>query len=607
MKGYAGEILRVNLSTKEVKKEKLDENLARIHLGGRGLATRIAYDEIPSDADPLSPSNKLIMASGPLSGTRVPASGKTDFVAKSPLTGGYGSSNVGGHLAEEMKFAGYDAIIIEGASEKPCYLYIDDDKVEVRDASQYWGLGSITGEKKFKDDLGNDFQIAVIGPAAENLVKYSCISHDFGRNAGRAGMGTVMGGKKLKAIAMRGSKSLEVHDKQALDKVVKTMFEECMKHPELKVWQDFGTSGVTKWCSSTINAFPTKNFSMGNFEHDEKLRAEVMREKMNKHGKACGMCPMACGQYSYSKKHNISIEGPEYETIALMGGNLGITDIEDVAYLNYVADELGLDTISTGNIVAHVIEAYKKGKVTDTQLDGLKLDWNATNEIAALMDRIAHRRGFGNLLANGVKYVSKILGTEEYAMHVKGTEISGYESRRRGSMKLAYGTCNVGGHHNDAWAITYDVAKGDKKAEKVIELQHIRPGFDALGACRLPWVELGIKIDYYLEALNAITGFNFSMDDLMKAYERNFNLMRMFWVKHVAGFDRKQDQVPERWYKEEESKVRPDEPIVSKKEYNELLDKYYKLRGWTKKGVPSKKKLKALGLDFAIKDLKREK
>lgn len=607
MKGYAGEILRVNLSTKEVKKEKLDENLARIHLGGRGLATRIAYDEIPSDADPLSPSNKLIMASGPLSGTRVPASGKTDFVAKSPLTGGYGSSNVGGHLAEEMKFAGYDAIIIEGASDKPCYLYIDDDKVEVRDASQYWGLGSITGEKKFKDDLGNDFQIAVIGPAAENLVKYSCISHDFGRNAGRAGMGTVMGGKKLKAIAMRGSKSLEVHDKQALDKVVKTMFEECMKHPELKAWQDFGTSSVTKWCSSTINAFPTKNFSMGHFEHDEKLRAEVMREKMNKHGKACGMCPMACGQYSYSKKHNISIEGPEYETIALMGGNLGITDIEDVAYLNYVADELGLDTISTGNIVAHVIEAYKKGKVTDTQLDGLKLDWNATSEIAALMDRIAHRRGFGNLLANGVKYVSKILGTEEYAMHVKGTEISGYESRRRGSMKLAYGTCNVGGHHNDAWAITYDVAKGDKKAEKVIELQHIRPGFDALGACRLPWVELGIKIDYYLEALNAITGFNFSMDDLMKAYERNFNLMRMFWVKHVAGFDRKQDQVPERWYKEEESKVRPDEPIVSKKEYNELLDKYYKLRGWTKKGVPSKKKLKALGLDFAIKDLKREK
>ncbi|MDP2908411.1 MAG: aldehyde ferredoxin oxidoreductase family protein [Nanoarchaeota archaeon] len=607
MKGYAGEILRVNLSTKEVKKEKLDENLARIHLGGRGLATRIAYDEIPSDADPLSPGNKLIMASGPLSGTRVPASGKTDFVAKSPLTGGYGSSNVGGHLAEEMKFAGYDAIIIEGASDKPCYLYIDDDKVEVRDASQYWGLGSITGEKKFKDDLGNDFQIAVIGPAAENLVKYSCISHDFGRNAGRAGMGTVMGGKKLKAIAMRGSKSLEVHDKQALDKVVKTMFEECMKHPELKAWQIWGTSGVTKWCSSTINAFPTKNFSMGHFEHDEKLRAEVMREKMNKHGKACGMCPMACGQYSYSKKHNITVEGPEYETIALMGGNLGITDIEDVAYLNYVADELGLDTISTGNIVAHVIEAYKKGKVTDTQLDGLKLDWNATSEIAALMDRIAHRRGFGNLLANGVKYVSKILGTEEYAMHVKGTEISGYESRRRGSMKLAYGTCNVGGHHNDAWAITYDVAKGDKKAEKVIELQHIRPGFDALGACRLPWVELGIKIDYYLEALNAITGFNFSMDDLMKAYERNFNLMRMFWVKHVAGFDRKQDQVPERWYKEEESKVRPDEPIVSKKEYNELLDKYYKLRGWTKKGVPSKKKLKALGLDFAIKDLKREK
>jgi aldehyde:ferredoxin oxidoreductase len=607
MKGYAGNILRVNLTTKEVKKEKLTEEMAKAHLGGRGLGSRIIYDEVPADADPLGPENKLVMASGPLSGTRVISSGKMHFNAKSPLTGGYGSSNVGGHLAEEIKFAGYDAVIIEGASDKPCYLYIEDDKVEIRDAKSYWGLRTVAGELQMKKDLGDDFQIAIIGPGAENGVLYGCICHDFGRQAGRTGMGTVMGSKKLKAIAIRGTKSLEVYDKQALDKIVRQMYEDCKNHPEIKVWHDFGTPSVTKWCSSTIQAFPTKNFSSGHFEQDDELRAETMKAKITRHDKGCNMCAMPCGQYSFSKKHNIFIEGPEYETIALEGSNLGINDIEDVAYLNFVTDQLGLDTISTGNVIGHVIEAFKKGKITEQQLDGLKLDWNATKEIAQLIEKIAYRKGIGDLLSKGVKHVSEVLGTQEYAMHVKGTEISGYESRRRGSMKLAYGTCSVGGHHNDAWAITYDVAKGDKKAEKVLELQKIRPGFDALGVCRLPWVELGIKIEHYLDAFNAITGFNFSMDDLMKAYERNNNVMRMFWVKHKKDFGREDDQVPERWYKEEESSVRADEPIVTKEDYNKLLDQYYKLRGWNKKGIPTQKKLKELGLGSMIKDLKKKK
>ncbi|MDP2907425.1 MAG: aldehyde ferredoxin oxidoreductase family protein [Nanoarchaeota archaeon] len=607
MKGYAGNILRVNLTTKEVKKEKLTEEMAKAHLGGRGLGSKIIYDEIPADADPLGPENKLVMASGPLSGTRVISSGKTHFNAKSPLTGGYGSSNVGGHMAEEIKFAGYDAVIIEGASDKPCYLHIDDDKIEIRDAGQYWGLGTITGEKKMKDDLGDDFQIAIIGPGAENGVLYGCICHDFGRQAGRTGMGTVMGSKKLKAIAVRGTKSLEVHDKQALDKIVRKMYEDCKNHPEIKIWHDYGTMSVLDWCSLTIQALPTENFGSGHFEHSGKINASAMKAEITKHPKGCGKCPMPCGNYAYTKKHDVFIEGPEYETAALMGSNLGIQSIEDIAFLNYITDELGLDTISTGNIIAHVIEAYKKGKITEEQLGGLKLDWNATEEIAKLITMIAKREGIGEMLSKGVKHTSKILGTEEYAMHVKGTEISGYESRRRGSMKLAYGTCNVGGHHNDAWAITYDVAKGDKKAEKVFELQKIRPGFDALGVCRLPWVELGIKIDNYLDAFNAITGFNFSMDDLMKTYERNNNVMRMFWVKHVKDFGREFDQVPERWYKEEESAVRADEPIVTKEDYNKLLDQYYKLRGWNRKGIPIHKKLKELGLGSMIKDLKKKK
>jgi len=507
MKGYAGKILRVNLTTKEVKTEKLDEKIARMHIGGRGLATRIAYDEIPADADPYGPENKLIMATGPLTGTRVIASSKTTFVGKSPQTGGYASSNVGGHLAQELKFAGYDVLIVEGKSDKPCYLHIEDDKVEIRDAKEYKNAGCISGERKVKDDLGEEFQVAIIGPAAENGVPYSCISHDFGRQAGRAGLGTIMGNKKLKAIAVKGTKSIEVADKKKLDKIVRKMFKDCHDHPDFRTWQLYGTTVVVSYSNDTLQSLPTRNFQTGSFDKVKNLNAETMREKIVKHEKACGICPMACGKYSYSKKYDICVEGPEYETIGMQGSNLGIDDIEDVAYLNWITDELGLDTISSGNVIGHVIEAYKNGKISKKDLGkGLEgLDWNRPKEVEILLNKIAHKEGIGKLLAKGVKHVSEVLGTEEYAMHVKGLEISAYESRRRGAMKLAFGTSSTGGHHSDAWAIVYDVQGGKEKAEKVIELQHIRPGFDDIGACRLPWVEFAIPPEDYKDALNAIT------------------------------------------------------------------------------------------------------
>ncbi|MCG2718921.1 MAG: aldehyde ferredoxin oxidoreductase family protein, partial [Nanoarchaeota archaeon] len=473
--GYTGKILRVNLSTKEITTEDLTEKMAKFHIGARGLATRIAYDEIPCDADPSGPENKIIMATGPLSGTRVIASGKTTFVGKSPQTNGYGSSNVGGHLAEELKFAGYDAVVVEGASKKLCYLYIEDDKVEIRDAKDYKGAGCISGERKMKDDLGDDVQIAIVGPAAENSVAYSCISHDFGRQAGRAGLGTIMGNKNLKAIAIKGSKGIEVHDKKRLDKIVRQMFKDAKEHPDFKAWQLYGTTNLVSYSNHNLKSLPTRNFQSGHFENGDNIRAEVMRRKIVRHDKACGVCPMACGKYSYSKSHNICVEGPEYETIGMLGSNLGIDNIEDIAYLNYVTDELGLDTISAGNVIGHLIEAYKEGKVTDKEIgkDMKGLDWGKTKEVELLLNKIAHKRGIGKLLAKGVKRVSEVLGTQEYAMHVKGVEISAYESRRRPANKLAYGTASIGGHHNDAWAIVFDAQGGKDKAEKVIELQHL--------------------------------------------------------------------------------------------------------------------------------------
>lgn len=607
MKGYAGKILRVNLSDKSVKKEDLTEELAKEYIGGRGFAAKILYDELKPKAFSLGRSNKLVMASGPLSGTKAIASGKTTFAARSPLTKGYGDSNIGGHLASELKYAGYDAVIVEGSSDKPCYLHMEDDKVELRDASDYWGMKSMDAEKRMKEDIGEDFQIAVIGPGGESLVKYACISHDYGRQAGRTGLGAVMGSKLLKAIAVKGDKSIEVHDKSALTEKVKIILKEMQKDPVLRDWQLHGTNIVPKWSSSIINAFPTKNFSSGYFEHDNNFRKEFVRKTLNCKEKACDNCPMACGKWSHSKKHGIFVEGPEYETLAMLGSNCFLSNPEDVAMANYLCDQYGIDTISTGNVIAFAMELFEEGIITRKDTGSIGLKFGDAEAVFEMIKQIVHGRAgsLGSILSSGVEYASALFGgTSKYAMHVKGMEISGYESRRRLANFLAYCTCDVGGHHNRAWAITYDVAEGKHKEQKVIELQHIRPMFDMLGACRLPWVELGgtPSLEDYAEMFRDVTGFDHSLDDLLKVSERVWNLTRSFWIKHVPGFGRRYDQPPERWFEEEASDVRPDSKIVTPRRFQLALTKYYKLRGWDKNGIPTPKKLKELGLEFVLDD-----
>ena len=605
MKGYAGKILKVNLFNRTIKTEKLSEKLAEDYVGGRGFAAKIIYDEIDAKTSPLHKDNKLVMASGPLSGTRAIASGKTTFASKSPLTGGYGDSNIGGHLASELKYAGYDAIVVEGSYNKPCYLYVDNDQVEIREAPDFWGVNSIDAEKRMKEELGEDFQIAVIGRGGENLVNYACIGHDYGRQAGRAGLGAVMGSKLLKAIAIRGNKSIDVHDKKALDEKVKSILKEIKKNPELRNWQLYGTLNVPKWCSSDINAFPTKNFSSGYFEHDDNFTRENMRDEVIVHEKACDNCPMACGKYSYSKKYDVFVEGPEYETAALFGSNCFLREPEDVVMANYLCDQYGIDTISTGNVIAFAMELFEKGVINWEDTKGLNLKFGNTEAALEMIHQIGEKRpGLGQILSKGVKHAAEFygLGSSDYAMHIKGMEISGYESRRRLTNMLAYCTADVGGHHNRAWAITHDVAKGKHKEEKLIELQHIRPIFDALGACRLPWVELDVSLEDYTDLFNSSTGFNYSLDDLMKVSERTWNLTRSFWIKHNQGFGRKDDQPPQRWFEKEEGDVVADGRLVTPKRFQTALTKYYKLRGWDKNGIPSSKKLKELGLEFVLED-----
>jgi aldehyde:ferredoxin oxidoreductase len=604
MFGYGGKILRVNLSTGKISTESLPDKLIRNYIGGRGFAAKILYDELKPGIDPLGPDNKVVLASGPLSGLFLPAGGKLTFASKSPATNSYGDSNVGGHLAAEIKYAGYDVIIIEGVSNKPVYLYINNDKVEIRDAKSYWGKGALITEELMKNDLGREFEIATIGPAGENKVYFACVSHDFGRQAGRTGIGAVMGSKNLKAIAVRGSKSLKVTDPDKLLEIGKKAFSDCINHPGWKSWVAQGTAGVTVW-SNQQGAFPTHNFQSGFFKDYEKISGDALVKETLVTHKACFGCPSACGKYARTKKNDKDyyVEGPEYETAALIGGDCLIGNIHDLTYGNYICDELGIDTISGGNVAAFAMECYEKGILTKKDTGGVEFKFGDINSFEKIMNMICHRQGIGDLLANGAKAASEKIGngSEKFAMQVKGLEISGYESRKAPAMLLAYMTCDIGAHHNRAWAITHDIAVGRDvvagKSKRVIELQHIRPLFDMVGCCRLQWVELELKLDYYPQLMSIATGINFTMDELLKASERVWNLTRLFLIReNQKTFGRHFDYPPARVYEESVADGPTAGSRVKREDVDKLLDEYYQMRGWDKNGCPTPEKLQELGL-----------
>lgn len=602
MNGYGGHILRVNLTTGQVKKEPTPPEVARDYLGGRGFGIYFLLTEVPKGADPLGPENKLIVSSGPLSGLLVAGGGKCDWTCKAPLTGGYASASMGGHFTAELKYAGLDSIILEGISPKPVYLFIDNDKIELRDAAEYWGQGTITVEKKMKDKFGEEFQIAVIGPAGENMVSFAHINHDFGRQAGRGGVGAVMGSKKVKAIVVRGTKSVPVADMEAYRKAGMALYKACKDAEGLKEWTRYGTTIVTSWCNE-VGALPTRNFSAGSFEGAQGIYGQTMREKIVVTDKGCFGCPSPCGKYSKTKKYNSYVEGPEYETIGLLGSNVGIDDIEAVAQANLLCDELGIDTISAGSVIAWAMECYEKGIFTKQDTGGIELKFGNSEAVFKMIEMISKREGLGALLADGVKKASQEIGkgTEKFAIHVKGMEQSAYQTHNATAMLLAYMTCDVGAHHNRAWAITYDIQVGrekvvPEKVARVIWLQHFRPMFDVLGACRLQWVELGIDRDLYVPLLEAITGIHRTWEDIEKVGERIWNLTRLYWARENPDFGRAWDMPAPRFYEEPPTSGVTKGQYTKLEDINKLLDMYYEQRGWDSNGLPKPETLEKLGI-----------
>jgi aldehyde:ferredoxin oxidoreductase len=611
--GLAGTTLRINLTTGEIKRTPTDQELFRRWHGGRGVIAKILYDEVPRDADPLGPENVFIMTSGVMSGCYIPAGAKIEFGSISPLTNGHGDSNMGGHLGPELKYAGYDMVIFTGISPKPVYICIDNDTVELRDASAYRGMGSLDCEAKMKEDLGEDFEIATIGPAAENGVLFSCITHDFGRQAGRTGQGAVMASKNMKAIAVRGNRSIDVHDLKALKKRVSDIILRTQDHPNMEPWQKYGTAFFIQWANNNA-VIPTYNFKTTHYDDIDKIDGDQLVDNCLITHKACFGCWMNCGKYTKAVipgKPVVRLEGPEYETGSLCGPNIGMKDINHVAYINWMLDNLGMDTMSGGGVIAFAMECFERGLITEKDLEGHTLKWGSVDDVEHFLDMVAHRRGIGDWFADGTKKAAQKIGkgSEKFAMQVKGQEMSGYDGRWAPGMLLSYMTADIGAHHNRSWTITVDMAEGreetEGRAKIVVYLQHIRPLFDTWCICRLFWGELDITPEEIVDCLNDITGWGVSFDDSLRTSEMIWNLTRCHYLERNKGNGRSFDYPPARSYEDKILTGPGKGKGVTKEQVEQMLDDYYAARGWDGNGNPTREILEDLDLGFAAEALEK--
>lgn len=599
MGGYNGKILRINLSDRTVKNEELDLKTARKFIGGRGLGTKIMMDEVDPGVEPLSPENKLIFITGPLTGTSTPTGGRYMVVTKSPLTGTVACSNSGGYWGAELKFAGYDAIIFEGKASSPVYLNIADDKVEIKDASSLWGKVVSETTHLLEKEHGEKVKVAAIGPAGENLSRIAAVMNDLGRAAGRSGVGAVMGSKNLKAVVVKGSNKVEIAEPDKL----KEVFSECMnKIRENGVTGQglpaYGTAVLVNIINEN-GVFPTNNFQSGVFDKAEEISGETLAEKYLVKKDPCFRCPIACGRYC--EVDDIKGPGPEYETIWAFGSDCGVSNLGDIIKANYWCNEMGIDTISAGATIAAAMELYEKGYISKEELEGgPELSWGNSEAIIEWTKKMGTPDGLGAKLAQGSYRLCEMYGAPELSMTVKKQELPAYDPRGIQGHGVQYATSNRGGCHVRGYMISPEILGIPEKLDRFsLEgkptwakiFQDFTAAIDSSGLCL--FTSFAMVADDYANLINAVCGTNLSGDDFVQAGERVWNLEKMFNLK--AGIDSAQDTLPARLLKE----PIPDGPSKGwVHKLDELLPKYYEVRGWDSSGVPTPEKLKELGLDI---------
>jgi aldehyde:ferredoxin oxidoreductase len=615
MFGLMGKILRVDLAKKSIQQEEIPEDMARKFLGGRGLATKYLFDELKPGTDPLGPENKLIFMSGLLTGTPSPSASRYSIVTKSPLTGIWAQSSSGGRWGVDLKHSGFDGIIFEGVSEKPVYLVIDNEEAELRDATQLWGKNVSETTQLLKDTLDDTFNVAAIGLAGENLVSYAAVMNDLHRAAGRCGVGTVMGSKRLKAIAVRGSKKIEIAQEKAFQEVAGKQFELLNESILGAGLEAYGTTLVLDMVN-VCGGLPTRNWQTGVCSFAEEINGESLSEKVLVSPVGCFSCPIKCGRNSEIRRgpyEGQKGEGPEYETVGTFGAMCDISDLEAITMAHYLCNDYGLDAISCGNTIAFTMECFERGILTKEDSDGLEIAFGNADTMIKLVHKIAKREGIGNLLAEGTRQMARRLGrgSERFAMNVKGLELPAYDSRGAKITGLAFATANRGGDHITAYvqAPTYlaapflvieeseiqDPLKENPEEAKVVkELEDALTVFDAAGCCK--FMGMALDADEWSAIVATLTGWDFGVEEFRKTGERIYNLERAFNIRE--GITRDDDTLPKRLL-EEPLPEGPAEGQVNNLEI--LLDPYYEFRGWDKAtGKPTPEKLRELGLEEVI-------
>lgn len=601
MKGVCGRLLEIDLSKGKTKDRAISEEIFEKYLGGRGLGARLLFDMLPARTDPLSPENILFFLTGPLTGTKVPGSSKFVVITKSPLTGAWCDSYSSGKLPIELKKLGYDGMIIRGKSNHPCYLKIDDSGVHIKGAGSIWGKDSFETDRILKETEGDPSAgITSIGPAGEKLCRFACINSELYRQAARGGVGAVMGSKNLKAIVIKGKGRVHQHDRKKLVELNKKNYQRSLKSEVAKARMKYGTP-LTLNITHAGGILPTKNFQFGTWEKAlKKIDAEgVYKSRISR--KACISCFTPCGMVtraSNGKYQGSTVEGPEYETLSILGSNLLIDSLPEIIQANVLCDKLGLDTISAGGVIGFTMECFERGLISSAQTEDLDIRFGNGEASLAAIEMIAMRRGLGDILAEGVRNIAKHIGggSDRFAMHVKGMEFPGYEPRGAFGSALSYAVSPRGACHRRAWPPAKEILGEyapytvEGKAEMVKELYDENCILHSLLVCDFQSKFIPLSLEDYGQYFQAVTGEEISKEDFLSTAERIETLIRMFNLRE--GFTRKDDTLPHRTLYE----PLPDGPAkgqcIGDENLDRMIDEYYASRGWDSSGIPTEKTLK---------------
>ena len=601
MKGFCGKLLEIDLTSGKTKNTTISDEIVEKYLGGRGLGARLLTDMVPAKTDPLSPENVLIFLTGPLTATMVPGSSKFVVITKSPLTHGWCDSYSSGRISVELKKVGYDGMVIRGKSNYPCYLRFDSKGVELREANLIWGRDSFETEKMLRESEGEaPVGVSSIGPAGEKLCRFACINSDLYRQAARGGVGAVMGSKNLKAIVVKGKKEVDLHDRKRLIELNRENYQRAKKSVVAQARMKYGTP-LTLNITHTGGILPTKNFQFGTWEKALGKIDSVGVHKSTISHKACLSCFTHCGmitRVSEGKYKGSELEGPEYETLGMFGSNQLIDDLPAIIQANILCDKLGLDTISTGNVIGFIMECFERELISSRETEGVEIRFGDREASLAAIEMIAYRQGFGDILAEGVKAVSERIGkdSDRFAMHVKGMEFPAYEPRGAFGSALSYAVSPRGACHRRAWPPAKEILGNyppytvEGKAEMVKGLYDENCILHSLLVCDMPAKFIPLSQDDYSKYFEAVTGEPVSKEDFRIIADRIETLIKMFNVRE--GFTRKDDTLPYRTLHE----PLPDGPakgqFIGEENLNRMLDEYYELREWDRLGIPKEETLK---------------